>query len=156
MAAEKLEKRQNALSRAFLTLCFGPGFAISMLIIAETLRSLRAYDVANVAENIALFGLLLMFVGVVRIVNVRILYGRKKDLLEQVPQSQPLLEVPPRQVVQQTTPQVPLEIPLPPSVTESTTFRLEPRDGLMSTADASRAEDEKRTSGERRPVKGRQ
>ncbi|MEO0248757.1 MAG: zinc ribbon domain-containing protein [candidate division WOR-3 bacterium] len=155
MAAAKLDKRQKALSRAFLTFCFGPGFGISMLIIAEVLGSLGAHDIARVAEDAALFGVLLMFVGIVRMINVRILYGRKSDLLEQVRQSQPLMEPTPRQVIQQTTPQVPLEIPLPPSVTESTTFRLEPQQEWMSTADASRTEDEKRTSGERKSLKDR-
>lgn len=156
MAAEKLEKRQKALSRAFLTFCFGPGFAISMLIIAEILNSLRAYDIARIAEDSSFFGVLLMFIGIVRMINVRILYGRKSDLLEQVRHSQPLLEPPPRHVIQQTTPQVPLEIPLPPSVTEGTTFRLEPQEGLVSTVDVSCAEEEKHTSGERGPLEDRQ
>jgi hypothetical protein len=126
MAAQRLEARQKAMSRAFVTFCIGPGYIITLLIVAEILRSVGAYDVARIVEANALFGLLFMFIGLVLGIKVWIMYGRKNQLLFQAQQQPPqmLVEPPPRVAPQPTTLTSISPPQTPPSVTENTTFRL--------------------------------
>ncbi len=137
LTAQKLERRQQAMRRAFLVFGSGPVWGFSLLILAEILREamppvqhpfygyLTDPPPVHIVETLALFGPLLMLVGVMMLIYVRVVYGRKK---ESPPSEQPLPPLPevwpqPVQKSGQTT-----AIPPPASVTENTTFRLEARE----------------------------
>jgi len=113
---QKLEQRQKAMSRAFLTIGSGVGVAIFMMIVSEILRSLRSYDAAHVVENVAMFGPLIMVIGLMLMINARILYGSKKELLRQAQHPPQLLPESPARPVQQTLPISAASSLTPPSV----------------------------------------
>jgi hypothetical protein len=132
-AAQKLEQRQRAMHRALTTFLCGPALSITMLIVAEVMRGLMVpYRLVLAAENMGLFGVLLMFIGTLRMIHIRLTYGSKKDLLLQAQQ----LATPP-QSASDAWPRPSLQSPHlpavtsspPPSVTENTTFRLDAQDG---------------------------
>jgi len=163
-AAQKLEQRQQAMRRAFLILGSGPVLGLTMLIVAEILGQLvgpvrHPYGfltdppIVNVIQNLGLFGPLLMLIGVMMMVYVRIVYGRKKDLEQAAPPPQPLSDVGTRPVIQSPPPVVTPPL-TPPSVTENTTFRLEAQDGLAPGA-VTRQTAEEEAPRPRQPVKER-
>jgi hypothetical protein len=165
-AAEKLEKRRKAMSRAFLIFCSGPAFGIFMAILAEIFNQLLGYEmsplgyrvpppISRVIESLGYFGFLLALIGVIMMINTFIVYGRKKELLQQaLQQPQPLPAAQTRQVTQPAPPASVVPLVTPPSVTENTTFRLESQVGLTPGVDTSPT-DEERAPRSRQPVKER-
>lgn len=164
-AAEKLEKRRKALSRGFWVFCSGPLFALFWVVLSEILYDFLRRPgpfgfgpppIVRVIEDLGLFGFVLSAIGLVMMINTFIVYGRKKDLLQQVAQQpQPLPEASPRAVTQ-PTPQAAVVPPLmPPSVTENTTFRLESQSEPMPVAGLAPSE-EQRAPKPPQVVKGRQ
>jgi hypothetical protein len=137
------------MRRAFFTFCCGPVFSFSMLILSGMVRDLSdpsPWDstprvIARALDNVAFFGLLLMLVGVMMMINVFLVYGRKKDLVQQAP-PQRLPESSAWPVVQ-STPQASTASPsMPPSVTENTTFPLKPQDRMASRFNTSPTDQE--------------
>jgi hypothetical protein len=151
LAAEKLEKRRQAMSRAFLVFCAGPVFGLFMVIVSQILQAVEDYAASNIVENVALFGPLLMLIGVMMMLHVFVVYGRKKRLVQPAPPPQPLSDAGARPLIQSPPPVVTPPL-TPPSVTENTTFRLETQAGLTPDA-GSRPTAEEEAPRSRQPAK---
>lgn len=158
---EKLEQRQKAMRRALIVFGIGPIFSLGLLIVAEILRAVLppVMDLrwgfptdppeVQIIQNLALFGPLLMLLGVMMMTYVRVIYGRKKDLIapssppQPVPEklTQPIYQPPQSFVTPLTAPPEARHL-TPPSVTENTTFRLKAGEPLATDADARQTQEE--------------